>query len=145
MIRRRLMDGSSEQWELIEERIINNGDNKIKFSSDSMASYKKFHMLIDINTLMATQVFLTINGADSTSYHVGNLTYAGKGRRTMDWYLEQNEDGILTGTWTGTINGAEQSGEKVDRLNRSLPVNLILVRTTSGNMESGEMILYGMK
>lgn len=142
MIRRRtMMAEEAEKWKLIEEYTIDSETDRIVFDDILLQNYTKFRIVADIKT-QTCSFWIFLNDNNSTGYKVGQLEYAVSGRRTIDWYLWENEDGILSTVWTGTVNGIEKNGSITDELKRSLPVRKILLKTLGGNMESGMVALY---
>lgn len=130
------------KWELIEERIIDNEDERILFDGISLQAYTEFRIMIDAEAT-ACSLWVFVNGSNSTAYALAKLAYGSGGRRAMDCYIRENEDGILSARWTGIVVEKEESGSISDVLKRSLPVREVLVRTIGGSMKYGTIALYG--
>lgn len=154
-------EATEETWELLGDVTLEEDASSVIFSDIGLENYKKFAYEFSANVDSGTQVFVNVNGANATTYAVGNIPYAGAGYRRMRGEIMQNLRGYTLG-WFATYSSTSADGDLewpdrdgmyltvrekfVSFKSAQFPISTIKIWVNAGNMKAGgRIMLWGAK
>lgn len=154
-----LPSGAKETWELIRDVTVEEDVSSVELTD--LSEYSKFCLEFRMNISAATQVFVTVNGADASAYQVLNIAYSNAGFRAMRGYIftdlflgvtrgigtyYMSSNALENINWNNSVSLTTVSNRTVSYGASQFPIQKIKIAANVSNIVAGGIVrLWGVK